>query len=52
MPEISALNDADKFLALIRVIAKATTLDEVRRACVAAAAPPEPPKKRTRRKRE
>jgi hypothetical protein len=53
LPEIKALNDPDKFVLLSPVIAKATTLDEVRSACAAASAPPEPPpKKRTRRKRE
>ena len=51
MPEISALEDSDKFRALNISIANATTLDEVRQACAAAAAPPEPPKKSTRRKR-
>jgi hypothetical protein len=52
LPEISALEDADKFLALHETIYKAATLDEVRRACAAAAAPPEPSKKRARRKRK
>jgi hypothetical protein len=52
LPEISALGDADNYLALHRLIFRAATLDEVRRACVAAAAPQEPPKKKTRCKRE
>jgi hypothetical protein len=51
MPEISALQDPDKFSLVGQAIANATTLEEVRRACMAAAAPPEPPKKRTRRQR-
>jgi hypothetical protein len=51
LPEISALEDADKVLVLGETIASATTLDEVRRACAAAAAPA-PPKKSKRRKRQ
>jgi hypothetical protein len=35
---IHDLNDAEKYEALIQVIVTATTLDEVRRACVAAGA--------------
>jgi hypothetical protein len=38
LPAIHELNDAEKYKALNRVIASATTLDEVRRACVAAGA--------------
>jgi len=45
IPAIQELNDAEKYLALNRVIATATTLDEVRQAYAKAAAPP------TRRKR-
>src|SRR5262249_17418916 len=37
MPEIRALNDADKFQALSAAIATAITLDQVRRACAKAA---------------
>ncbi len=33
MPAISAMNDAEKYKAVIRAIATATTVDEVRRAC-------------------
>jgi len=50
MPEIDALNDLDKLRALHKITVKATTLEEVRRACTAAAAP-EAPRKRTRSKR-
>jgi hypothetical protein len=50
LPEIKALEDADKYRALNIVIAKATTLDEVRHACTTAALP-ESPRKRTRGKR-
>src|SRR5262249_38277210 len=39
VPAIQELNDAEKYLALNRVIATADTLDEVRRACAEAAAP-------------
>jgi hypothetical protein len=38
MPAIEALNDGEKYLALNRAIAAATTLDEVRRACAPASA--------------
>ena len=51
LPEIGALEDTEKFRTLHQIIAKATALDEVRRACATAAAPPEPPKKSPRRKR-
>jgi hypothetical protein len=46
VPEITALEDAEKYRSVNRAILKATTLDEVRRACAEAAAPPPPPKKR------
>ena len=39
VPVIHELNDAEKLLALNRVLVKATTLDEVRRACAEAARP-------------
>jgi hypothetical protein len=39
MPAIQALNDGEKYMALNRAIAAATTLDEVRRACAPASAP-------------
>ena len=39
VPAIHELNDAEKYTALNQLIASATTLDEVRRACVAAGAP-------------
>jgi hypothetical protein len=52
LPEISALDDADKFLVMLETISGATTLDEIRRACTAATAPAEPPKKSPRRKRK
>ena len=51
LPEIIALDDPDKFRAMTLSISKATTLEEVRRACGAAATPPEPAKKKARRKR-
>ena len=37
VPAIKELNDAEKYLALNRIIITATTLDEVRRACAKAA---------------
>jgi hypothetical protein len=46
VPEITALEDVEKYRSVNRAILKATTLDEVRRACAEAAAPPPPPKKR------
>jgi hypothetical protein len=39
LPEIKALYDADKYLALLEVILRAASLEEVRRACAEAAAP-------------
>ena len=39
IPAIDELNDADKYLALTRVITTADTLDEVRQACAEASAP-------------
>jgi hypothetical protein len=39
MPGISAMDDAEKYTAVGRAVATATTLDEVRRACAAASAP-------------
>jgi hypothetical protein len=39
MPAIEELNDGEKYMALNRAIAAATTLDEVRRACAPASAP-------------
>jgi hypothetical protein len=50
MPQISDLEDADKFRMVHIDITNATTLDEVRRACAAAAAPPGPHKKNKRGK--
>ncbi len=38
-PQIEALNDADKFLAIHEAIVRADDLEEVRQACAAAAAP-------------
>ena len=46
VPAIHELNDAEKYKALNRIIATATTLEEVRRAYAKAAAP------RSRRKRK
>jgi hypothetical protein len=46
VPEIEALYDADKYLAVMQTIATATTLEEVRSACAKAAAPEEKPKKK------
>ena len=40
MPDISAMNDAEKYKTVSRALATATTLDEVRRACADAAGPP------------
>ncbi len=52
LPQIEALNDADKFLALNQAIVRAANLEEVRRAWAAAAAPaPAPRKKNGRGKR-
>src|SRR5690349_16233327 len=39
LPEIKALNDPAKFLAVFEVIVMATSLDEVREACAKARAP-------------
>jgi hypothetical protein len=50
LPEIRALEDADKYLAVNQTVWDATTLDEVRQACAAAAVPPEPVKKSRRKK--
>jgi hypothetical protein len=44
--EIAALQDAEKYRVINQAIIKATTLDEVRRACSQAAAPP-PPERRS-----
>ncbi len=52
VPEIRALGDTDKYLALLQCIPKAASVEEVRRARAQAAAPPEPPKKKARRRRE
>jgi hypothetical protein len=52
LPAISDLKNADKYLAMLDVIFKAATLEEIRRACAAAAAPAAPHKKKGRRKRE
>lgn len=38
-PAIAAFDDAEKYVALNRAIATATTLDQVRRACAKVAAP-------------
>jgi hypothetical protein len=51
LPEIQALEDAEKFREMLPTIYRAETVEDVRRACVAAAAPTEPPTKKTRRKR-
>jgi hypothetical protein len=51
MPTITDLNDAEKYVALNRVILTATTLDEVRQACAEAAAQPRRKKVRGRSKR-
>jgi hypothetical protein len=51
MPAIEALNDGEKYKALNRAIAAATTLDEVRQACAAASAPAPRGKKGGNRKR-
>jgi hypothetical protein len=51
LPEIRALDDPEKYLAVLQRIPKAASVEEVRRACAAAATPPEPPKKKARRKR-
>jgi hypothetical protein len=48
MPEISDMEDADKFRAVHQAIATATTLDEVRRACAKATVPAEAPRKKRR----
>src|SRR5262249_53357814 len=39
LPDISAMDDAEKYKAVNRAILHATTLDEVRRACAEAAGP-------------
>jgi hypothetical protein len=39
LPNIAEMDDAEKFKAVGRAIAKAATLDEVRRACAEAAGP-------------
>jgi hypothetical protein len=52
LPEIRALDDPEKYLAVLQRIPKAASVEEVRRACAAAAAPTEPPKKKARRKRQ
>ena len=49
MAAIRELNDAEKYLAVNRVVASATTLEEVRRACIAAAAPPSRGKRKRKR---
>jgi hypothetical protein len=49
LPEITRLDDPEKYRLITRAVATATTPDEVRRACVEAAAPPPPKKKRTKR---
>jgi hypothetical protein len=51
IPVIEELNDAEKYVALNRVILNATTLDEVRQACSEAAAPPPRRKKGSNGKR-
>jgi hypothetical protein len=51
LPEITDLEDIDKYKAILIVVAKATSVEEIRRACAAAGAPPESPKKNARRKR-
>jgi hypothetical protein len=50
-PVILDLNDAEKYLALNRIVWTATTLDEVRRACTKLAAPPRRRKKEGNGKR-
>jgi hypothetical protein len=45
MPAISELDDAEKYLALNRAVASATTLDEVRQAVAKATAPARRPRK-------
>jgi hypothetical protein len=51
LPAIHELNDAEKYLALNRRIATATTLDEVRQAYADVTAPPSRRKKSGARKR-
>jgi hypothetical protein len=51
LPEITALDDPDKYRAMLATISKAASVEEVRLACAAAAAAPEPAKKKTRGKR-
>ena len=45
LPDILAINDAEKYKVINRAILQATTVDEVRRACAAASAPPPRAKK-------
>ncbi len=51
LPDIEAMNDAEKYKAVNRAILTATTLDEVRRACAAAAGPAPRAKKGSNGKR-
>ena len=51
LPEIVALDDPDKFRAMHKIIATATSVEEIRRACAAAAVAPAPTKKKPRGKR-
>ncbi len=45
IPEIVALDDPEKYLAIGRTVLTATTLEEVRAACAKLAAPEPTPKK-------
>ncbi len=51
LPEIEALDDADKYLLMHDAVFKAANLEEIRRAIGVAAAPPKPTSKKPRRKR-